>query len=837
MPDINLFTGGINRLKDKRKLEANECISLVDGEIISGSVVSLAKPVFTKAEISPVFISYKDEIVSGSGQYLKFTKALNYLFRCNGEKPQYTVGAKDSNSDIIWNELGIDPVETNLLVAPLVSSIQFTELNDRGTSEIATYYYAIVVDEGLESERVFRIVKDCPIAGRQITVLASTIPWPHQTVTPYRKYGNEYYKLEDGGTNSDVVDFVLTTNSLNTILPEITDCKFTYLSPIAPAVPASSTWYGTLFRTDGDGIGRLWVIGSESIEHKGTYEWSDTTVGHYWPGEFNFITGSGPEVGVEIVFNGLSNNLSFMLIKFIGKERVNNYYEFTFDVYHIYGAVAYKQFMYRMKLGSYYMNVSALENLAADQANTAIPRKFRKSAATTYKDSTYQEFFYSANEGSEGVRSDSASLKKDQPLKTGLRGNFQYAVTYADDLGQETAPGEYSRAVSAEACSLTVTIPLPADLPEGITKVRLYRMDTSLYGGQSTFLFVKEFDVADLPEVYVDNAQVSDLGGVMPSATLTSVPDDLLFITSYNGRVFGATKDYETPAGTPNDYLEYLTVRWSDVGRPLAWQGNSWLNMDSPITGIGTSSNGLLLFGLTETFALLGTESEPFTRRLISSSQGCVDFRSIQNWQGNCIFASVDGICISDGGSVQLLSYSKLGLLKTLSVDSSSYKSVESSEISSSAVVGQTYFLLFKNRFILKVDLVTGVFTEMSADFLGLGLYNGRLYGVDAASNMNLIPYQTTGDKTYSILTGLITETALGNLKEYDKVRVNITGKAYISIFIDDKLVITNFKLNSGVTTVGIPNERNKGYAIQFKVSGVGALHNIEYSVRGRENA
>jgi len=120
---------------------------------------------------------------------------------------------------------------------------------------------------------------------------------------------------------------------------------------------------------------------------------------------------------------------------------------------------------------------------------------------------------------------------------------------------------------------------------------------------------------------------------------------------------------------------------------------------------------------------------------------------------------------------------------------------------------------------------------------LGLGLFNGRLHGVDAASNLNIIPFQVGGDRYYSITTGLITESAISNLKEYDKIRICISGNASISVIIDTNIVLFNIKLKDGVNTIGIPNERNKGYSIQFKIGGVGALHNIEYSVRGRENA
>lgn len=830
MPDINLFTGGINRHKDARKLDLNELTSIVDGEISSGSVVSLARPILYKRGVNPVFVEYKDEVVSGSGEYLKYTKALNYLFRCNGEKPQYTVGKKDVNNELEWNPLGIDPVDSIVTVKKLSATMSFSNLGNRGTSEVATYNYAALLDEGLSTERVYAVQLNCTKANREFVIFPNSINQSYTTLSLYRKYGSSYYKL---ASDNPIVDFVAGATS-TTAYPEIVDAQFTYIAPKAPAVPNNGAWYGTLFRTNGNGEGRFWVIASQSSEHSGNYEWSDTPHPHFGD-SFNFKTGSGPTPGTQYTFSGLTNGYIFMTATFIGKELYKGTYIFTFDIYHVYGSVQYKQFMYRIAFGYNYQWVSALEDLAADMANTTIPIQFRKSEPTVYRNVAYQEF--TATSSSDGLRSQSATMDLTTSLSSGLNGNFQYALTYSDDLGQETAAGEYSTAVSVEGASLEVTIPLPPDLDPSITTVNLYRMNTSIYGGQTSFLFVKSFPVSGLPTVYIDNAQPSDLGGIIPGETITAVPDDLLFLTTYTGRLFGATKDLAEPSGVVNDYSEYLTVRWSEVGKPLTWLGNSWLNMDAPITGIGTSSNGLLIFSLTETFALLGTESEPFTHRLLSSSQGCVDFRSIQNWQGNCIFASVEGICTSNGGTVELISYPKLGLLKTISVDNASYKSVADSEIRSSALVGNTYFLLFKNSYILKLDLISGVFTEMSADLLGLGLFNGRLHGVDTSANLNVIPYQVGGDKQYSVVTGLITESAISNLKEYDKIRVCISGRASMDVMIDGKSVLSRVNLVDGVNTIGIPNERNKGYSIQFKVGGVGALHNIEYSVGGRQNA
>jgi len=893
MPEINLFDGGINRHKDSRKLSPNEFISVLDGEISSGSLVSLSSPIYKQSNVSPVFVEYKDKVVSGSGEYLKFAKSLNYLFKCNGEKPQYTLGKTDLNGDLEWLDLGITPVNALVTVKLLKATMASEVLSTKGTSELGTYHYAILLDEGMSTERVYMMDFDCLEPLKVLRAYPSTIDKPYNTLSIYRKYGSVYYLIE--GTTSSTLDFVSGGN-MEKSYPTIVDAQFTYSPPVCTYTGTRPGYYGLFFRTDGTGRGRLWAIGQDWTNLESSYDWHQANVNHYID-EVNFKSGASPSKGDEFFIYGNLNTWLVMVIEFIGKESTRDgAYSFTFDVYHIYGSYELgKLFMYRIKFGYNYIKVIRIEDIEADKVNTSISPVYRKTEATTYRDAQYQEFTKDITIG--GLRSPSSTMNLEHPLTaTGLAGDYQYALTYIDDGGQETAAGEYSAAVSSDGASLEVTIPTIPDLDPTVSKINLYRMDTSIYGGQTTFLLVKQFDVASLPVVYIDNTQTSSLGGEMPAATVTPVADDLLFLTSYKGRLFAATKDYffddatYTPTGSGpteyppephlygniwtannshtyltgdligqtidnggqvlytdnkweifnngvNRYDDYLTIRWSELGKPLVWLGNSWLNMDAPITGIGTSGNGLLIFSLTETFSLMGTESEPFTHRLISGSQGCVDFRSIKEWNGSCVYASIEGICISDGGIVELISYPKLGIYNMLaSLGGRSYKSVADSELMGSSLVGNTYFLLFKSGTILKVDLLNGIFTEMNSPMLGLGMYNGQLHGVDKARNLNLMPYQVGGDKYYSITTGLITEGAITNLKEYDKVRVNIGGTATIDILIDGKIVIKNYTLSNGVTMVGIPNEKNKGYAIQFTIGGIGSLHSIEYTLRGRDN-
>jgi len=156
-------------------------------------------------------------------------------------------------------------------------------------------------------------------------------------------------------------------------------------------------------------------------------------------------------------------------------------------------------------------------------------------------------------------------------------------------------------------------------------------------------------------------------------------------------------------------------------------------------------------------------------------------------------------------------------------------------EIVSSSVVGDNYFLLFDTGVILRVELTTGVFSHYySEEASGLGSVGSRLMISTPTQELKELAFQDKGDSTYSYKSGKMSDGALCNFKEYDKVRVNIEGQAILSVWIDNKLVLKQHKITE--KPIGLPNEFNKGYAIQFEVIGVGALHSIEYSLKGREN-
>ncbi|RKY21091.1 MAG: hypothetical protein DRP62_08170, partial [Planctomycetota bacterium] len=159
MSEITLFTGGINTSKDKRKLNGNECIEVIDADIVSGSVVSLPQPKRDRANVEGVFTYFhydrkrnRPYVVSGSetDTHLKYTKMHDYLYKSNGATPAYATGIRDATGRLIWFPLGVEKPNVSVKVDLVQHGALNFEYNyplDIGALQPDTEYSYIVMDD------------------------------------------------------------------------------------------------------------------------------------------------------------------------------------------------------------------------------------------------------------------------------------------------------------------------------------------------------------------------------------------------------------------------------------------------------------------------------------------------------------------------------------------------------------------------------------------------------------------------------------------------------------------------------------------------------------------
>ncbi len=849
MPEINLFNGGLNTFKDARKLEVNECTDIINADVSSGSVSSLPQAIFNQVEVEPTFLEYQHRVVSARGELVDFTKMHQYLFKSNGVGPRFTSGDRDPESDrLIWHEMGIDTPTKQVKVGKLTTDkVQFHYGKYPGTvgaiQNNTAYTYMFEVDGVLVTQT---FTSDSSHAGQAIQVDTSALPGI--LTGCWRKVKGNYYELDAAKTGRVFKDFALDIRTMNYPIDKKTLAvhPFMFRGPIA----LTADWKG-----NGTALVGLPGGGNSKV---------------------NFYTGAWEP-------KQLLNPVTYTILTHTG----------TVDDVRVKGMKMFRcNVFYAYQVWSAYMNVLIRYD-----------GYFIESHSQGTLVNTPRVLMLNPADNNDGIGDDinMASVKERH-----MKGEFEYAITYASASGEETAIGPISSVISSDGEAIVVDVPGEPDLEEPafvgidaeIAYINLYRRNSGIYSGGTSFLLVRKFTVAEVPMTIVDYTKIENLGKLMPSRTVIPTPDDILYFTEHKGRLFGATKGYVikdenyTPAvgsdypPAPNavddvfiigkltepytytegtlagqtvengdrirytikswilynkesdiiDVENYFSVMWSNLGKPLEWDGMNFLNVSYNITGMSSCANGLIIYSPSKTYVLTNTETNNFNYRKVSGTQGCVNNNSIQEWQGNVICASAEGLSMTNGGEVKLVSYQKLGLVNL------------ADRIRSSAVVGEDYFLLFDTGVILRYNLTSNIFSYIEAmDFEGIAHMNGKLYGT-LHTDMYLIPFKVEAEnylegkisprprRTFSYKSGEISESSLANQKEYDKVRVNMEGDGYITIYIDGKEIIVNAPLTPLVTIIGIPNEKNKGYSITFEVSGVGILHCIEYSVKGRDN-
>jgi hypothetical protein len=147
------------------------------------------------------------------------------------------------------------------------------------------------------------------------------------------------------------------------------------------------------------------------------------------------------------------------------------------------------------------------------------------------------------------------------------------------------------------------------------------------------FLIFAGSDGASLPAYYRSNGTQGNL--VAPTAQTICV-----------------YKDHTVLARTPTNNNR---LWFSAAGDPSTWDTTfGWWDSTGDITGIAPALNSILIFHHDSTERLRGTTPPPgsdFVLEPLLPNIGCLDSRSIVSWQNQVIFASAQGVYMTDGAS------------------------------------------------------------------------------------------------------------------------------------------------------------------------------------------
>lgn len=227
-----------------------------------------------------------------------------------------------------------------------------------------------------------------------------------------------------------------------------------------------------------------------------------------------------------------------------------------------------------------------------------------------------------------------------------LNESWSYVYTFVDEFGFEgpasDPTGLFTIGVGGSA-NLTFP-PLPNQAGTSITKGYLYRTNAGDSG--AAFQFVAEFTAAQMTA-----SQGTPINDALSSADLQEVlsaednyppPDE----TYQNGALRSLV---ELPGGV----LAGHTPKAVHVTKPL--QPHAWAYeypCANEIVGIIEVPSGLLVLTVAGPYVLFGSTPEAMVLEKLPSEQGCLSQRSIIKVDNVVYFASKDGLCRYESGSV-----------------------------------------------------------------------------------------------------------------------------------------------------------------------------------------
>lgn len=383
-----------------------------------------------------------------------------------------------------------------------------------------------------------------------------------------------------------------------------------------------------------------------------------------------------------------------------------------------------------------------------------------------------------------------------------LDGTYSYVLTFYDSTaGIESGPSPVSEDFVVTSPGRVDFAALPVSADPTADKKRLYRIGGTL----TAFTLVTELPNATV--AYSDTqSDVAIVGEILTTQSDLPAPSTLTHLAQYNGMLFGAN-GYE--------------LNFTPVGAPTAWPAAFGIRYPSRVVGSAATPNGLVVLTVDKTYLITGTDPSNLRSRTLDERLGCVSMESIQEFGPTAVWVSRAGICASGGGQVEILSLDLLGERE--------YSPV------SSAVTNRRYFFTDASGITVCMDarfklcfyeLEFNVRTLASA---GLDLYGWSpdgFYKLMADPN-ELMPFSYKSPR--------FVEGASSNLKSYKKIYIYAKGDIIINVYINDSLVLTKVLVGEKSHEFQVPAEKQRGYFIQFELSGKGEVYELEYVAGGRD--
>lgn len=378
-----------------------------------------------------------------------------------------------------------------------------------------------------------------------------------------------------------------------------------------------------------------------------------------------------------------------------------------------------------------------------------------------------------------------------------LNGTYTYCYTYYDSVtGIESSVSFLSDEVSPAFNQVVLSDLIPST-DARVTHKRIYRVGGSL----TDFTLVNTISNTLLS--YTDNlGDTAVQGNILESSTWLQAKYGAKYLTEVYAMLFYAVGD---------------KLYFSEIGRPYAWPEEYFIDFPLDITGIGSVSNGLLVFTALRTYIVTGNTPATLSRYTLSEQYGCKSHKTIKQLGRTLIWLFNDGFYASAGGVPKNISRAVLGNLDLDPVVATVFKDVYYLQHTTGSIAYDVqYGAIYKDLNLGNTYLVSG---------------NDKLYGYFSDDYYELFAGEDT--ETFNYLSPVLLDGSYTNRKNYKTFYVRSEGQIDISIYISGKKVFTWNLTDPDTHDLDIPQEYKDGYSVQFEISGTGTVYEIRYEPFG----
>ena len=381
----------------------------------------------------------------------------------------------------------------------------------------------------------------------------------------------------------------------------------------------------------------------------------------------------------------------------------------------------------------------------------------------------------------------------------------QYMYTYYDSSeGVESAPSPISDELNLpDGNSVDLTGFLPSS-NQYVDKFRLYRV------GADATDFTLLIELPASTTAYNDNIKTLDaLGDILESYNYQAPVIGLRNLIEAYGIMFASIGS---------------SLYYTEIGFPDYWPAVNLIPISGDITGLVAIPDGIVIYTFNKAYMLLGTDASTFRIILLNPEHGCISHNSIKVVKNTLLWASADGVCALAGNSINVITKDKLDRI-TL-------------DVVSATIYNEQYMVTLGDGSVFVIDLrfnniAFKKIKYLQADVYNLGVFDNTLYGV-VKEQLALIDKGIPIDLYY--LSPRITEGDASVTKLYNNVYIRAEGRFIVEVLIDGVSVCSEELLGNKVFEIKVPQEKQRGSDIQFKVEGTGVLREIEYKIVGRDN-